>query len=407
MSANATALSQAANPSANKREAYADCAAVILCAPALTAFLFGIALLLLTGNSPGHHDFVSYWTAGHQLLNHSNPYDGAAILNAELGAGFPHDAQVLVMRNPPWALGLVLPLGLLGVRIGSAVWTLALIGCLIASVRMTAELLGDAKSRLHLFGYAFAPALLCVLAGQSSLFALLGLVLFLRWHRTRPLAAGAATYLCTLKPHLFLPFAAALLLWIAATRSYRLLAGFVATLATASLLATWFDPAVWTHYRQMMQSSGIATEFIACPAVALRFAIHQQAVWLQYVPVALGCAWAVFYFARHRAKWDWLEHGGVLVLVSLTVSPYAWVTDQAIALPALTLATQRWASPGQIRLLLLASAAIEIEQLCGVTMHSPLVVWTSLFWLVWHHSVAAGKRRGGFAADIAVPQPAG
>jgi hypothetical protein len=91
----------------------------------------------------------------------------------------------------------------------------------------------------------------------------------------------------------------------------------------------------------------------------------------------------------------------------LTVSPYAWVTDQAIALPALTLATQRWASPGQIRLLLLASAAIEIEQLCGVTMHSPLVVWTSLFWLVWHHSVAAGKRRGGFAADIAVPQPAG
>jgi len=402
MSANATALPQAANPSASKRASYADCAAAILCAPSLTAFLFGIALLLLTGNSPGHHDFVSYWTAGHQLLHHANPYDGAAILNAELASGFPHDAQALMMRNPPWALSLVLPLGLLGVRIGSVAWTLLLIGCLVASVRVMADLLGEPKNRLHLFGYAFAPALLCVLAGQSSLFALLGLVLFLRWHAARPFAAGAAMYLCALKPHLFLPFAVVLVAWIVATRSYRLLAGFCATLAIASLVAMWFDPAVWTHYRQMMQTSGIAAEFVACPAVALRFAIHPQAIWLQYLPAALGCVWAVFYFRRDRAAWDWKEHGGVLLLVSLTVSPYAWVTDQAIALPALMLATQRWASRGHIRLLLLASAAIEIEQLCGVSMHSPWVVWTSPFWLAWYLSVATAKRRERSYAELPV-----
>jgi len=404
MAANASALPQAASSAASRREGFADGTTVIVCAPAFTAFLFGIVLLLVTGNAPGHHDFVSYWTAGHQLLHHANPYDGAAIHSAELAAGFPRDANVLLMRNPPWALALVLPLGLLGVRIGSLVWTLLLVGCLVASVRMMAELVGEPKSRRHLFAYAFAPALLCVLAGQSSLFALLGLVLFLRWHRTHPFAAGAALYLCALKPHLFLPFAAALLLWIIATRSYRLLAGSAVTPAAASLVATWFDPAVWTHYRQMMQTSGIATEFIACPAVALRFALHPQAMWLQSLPAAFGCVWAVLYCARHRERWDWLEHGGLLLLVSLTVSPYAWVTDQAIALPALMLATGRWASRGHIRLLLLASAAIEIEQLCGVTMHSPWVLWTAPFWLAWHLSVSTQSR--SVTSRDAMPQPA-
>jgi hypothetical protein len=405
MAANATTLPPAANSAASRREGYADFASVIVCAPAFTAFLFGILILLVTGNSPGHHDFVSYWTAGHQLLHHANPYDGAAIHSAELAAGFPREANVLLMRNPPWALALVLPLGLLGVRIGSLVWTLLLIGCLVASVRMMAELLGEPKNRLHLLAYAFAPSLLCVLAGQSSLFALLGLVLFLRWHRTRSFAAGAALYLCALKPHLFLPFAAALLLWIIVTRSYPLLAGFTATLAAGSLLATWFDPAVWTHYRQMMQTSGIATEFIACPAVALRFALHPQAMWLQYLPAALGCLWAIVYYARDRTGWDWGDHGGLLVLVSLVVSPYAWVTDQAIALPALMLATHRWASRGHIRLLLLASGAIEIEQLCGVTMHSPWVLWTAPFWLASY--LSASTRRRSVESLAAMPQPVG
>ena len=222
MSTISPARPHAENPSAKTLASLvADCVVGIICIPALTAFAFGIALLLLTGNSPGHHDVVSYWTAGHQLLHHANPYDSEAVLRSELAAGVPTGAQALLVRNPPWALCLVLPLGLLGIPLGSLVWTLLLLGCFIASVQLigtiSREMAGQPQNKVHLLGYTFAPALLCVLTGQTSLFPLLGLVLFLKLYRTRPFLAGSALYLCALKPHLFLPCAIVLLLWIVAT----------------------------------------------------------------------------------------------------------------------------------------------------------------------------------------------
>lgn len=411
MSTISPARPHAENPSAKTLASLvADCVVGIICVPALTAFAFGIALLLLTGNSPGHHDVVSYWTAGHQLLHHANPYDSEAVLRSELAAGVPTGAQALLVRNPPWALCLVLPLGVLGVPLGSLVWTLLLLGCFTASVQLigtiSREMAGQPQNKVHLLGYTFAPALLCVLTGQTSLFSLLGLVLFLKLYRARPFLAGSALYLCALKPHLFLPCAIVLLLWIVATHSYRLVLGFITTLSAASLAVTWFDPMVWTHYHQMMQTSGITAEFIACPAVALRFAIAPHAIWMQYLPAALGCAWAVLYYRKHRAEWDWMEHGALLLVVSILVSPYAWLTDQTILLPALlpVVISRNIASASAwpLRTLMLASAVIEMQQLYGVTMHSAWVLWTTPFWLAWF-LVASARSAGSEPSFIELP----
>ena len=412
MSTTVTALRQRQSATAGGRGRIVDCLTVLLCTPPLLLFGFGIVLLLLTGNSPGHHDVVSYWTAGRQLLHHANPYDSAAILQKELAAGVPSEDQVLLMRNPPWALCLVLPLGLVGVRAGSLVWTLLLLGCLLASIKTMSEVLrerfGGGGSGLHLLGYTFAPALLCVLTGQTSLLVVFGLVIFLRFHLTRPYLGGSALYLCALKPHLLLPLAVALLFWSIRTENKRLLAGFLLTLSGATGVAMWFDPTVWMHYREMMQTSGIGVEFIACPAVALRCIISSKAMLLQYVPAAAGCVWAAFYYARNSAEWDWMEHGGRLLVISLVVSPYAWVTDQAILLPALLFASQWTVSAWPVRALMLSSAAIEIQQLCGVTMHSAWVLWTAPFWLAWYvivlrqaHGTAPGSLEVLEAAEAA------
>ena len=88
--------------------------AVIACTLAFTAYVLGICILLLTGNKPGGRDVVSYWVAGHQVLHHADPYDSATVLRIERTVGFPLDAQSLIMRNPPSALALVLPLGFVG-----------------------------------------------------------------------------------------------------------------------------------------------------------------------------------------------------------------------------------------------------------------------------------------------------
>ena len=49
---------------------------------------------------------------------------------------------------------------------------------------------------------------------------LLGLVLFLRLHRSSPFLAGVSLWLCLLKPHLFVPFGIVLIVWAIVTRSY-------------------------------------------------------------------------------------------------------------------------------------------------------------------------------------------
>jgi Glycosyltransferase family 87 len=385
-----------------------DISVMAICGAGFAAMLLGFTLLLLTNNHPGGRDFVSYWTAGHQLLHHANPYDATAILRAERAVGFPADGQSLIMRNAPWALPLVLPLGALSLNAGALAWSALLVLCLTLSGYLLfhafnppqnchPERSGAAaqskdlrlvrsdtnSSKLHLLAFTFAPALICILCGQTAVISLLGLALFLRYHSTHPIRAGAALWLCALKPHLFLPFAVALLLWIITTRAWRLLAGFTTIMLASSLLATALTPAIWADYAHMMHSANIDREFIPCLAVALRFAILPAAMWLQYLPAVLACIWAIPYFFRNRRHWDWLSHGAVLMLVSITFAPYAWIMDQSLLIPAVLFALYRASSITQIEIFALISAVMEFAMSFSIGAHSLFYLWTAPFWLLW------------------------
>jgi hypothetical protein len=120
--------------------------------------------------------------------------------------------------------------------------------------------------------------------GQSSLFALLGYVLFLYLYRTRPFLAGVALWLCALKPHLFVPFGVVLLVWIVLSRSYKILAGAAAALAASCALTYLVDPTAWADYAQMMRTAGLEKEYIPCLVVVLRLWLSPHSMWIQYVP---------------------------------------------------------------------------------------------------------------------------
>jgi hypothetical protein len=342
-----------------------------------------IAWLQISGTGLGKRDFISYWAAAHQVAAHRNPYRSEEIERIERANGLG-DVREIIMRNPPYALASVLPLALFQPRPGFIAWSLLLLACLVASVRMVWTLHGRPRDHLALLGYSFAPALGCILLGQTSLFALLGLVLFLRLHPHRPALAGACLWLCALKPHLFLPFAAVLLLWIVLTRSYAILAGAAAALAASCAVVYLLDPSAWPQYNHLMQTWGIQQEYIPCLSIALRFALRPGAIWLQYLPTALACAWALVYFFRNRTTWNWLEHGSLLMLVSVAAAPYSWFTDQAVLIPAILAAVYLTRSRAAIALLALGSAAIELAVFYHQSMHSTLFLWTAPAWLVWY-----------------------
>jgi hypothetical protein len=372
----------------------------------LAGLVLGITALFLCAEPlaqkmAGSRDFVAYYATGRQLVQHADPYDAAAIGRIEHAAGLPGDG-VLLMRNPPWGLPLAYPLGFLGVRIASIVWSLILVGCLLTTVHLIRKMYDSPPNHLHWLALSFTPALICLTMGQTSLFGLLGLILFLRYHRTSPVGAGAALWLCMIKPHLFLPFVAVLAVWIVVTRSYRLLGGAVLAM-TASVLLTWFiDPSAFAHYNALMRSAGVVEEFVPCLSDSLRFLVNRQAVWLQYVPAALACLWALYYFWRRRHNWNWIENGGVLMLVSLAAAPYAFPYDQSLAMPAVLHGVYTTRKRALLVILSSLLALVGVEA-AFVRIISPYYLWTAPAWLIWYLVARAFSDRRAVSVPIERP----
>jgi hypothetical protein len=369
-------------PAAQERGDFAELSIAVVAGLAFAVTALFMLAVPLAGHMVGSRDFVAYWATGQQLVHHANPYDRNAVMDIEHSVGLAASG-VLMMRNPPWALPLAYPLGFLGLRLAAVVWSLVLLVCLLLSVRMVRVLHGSPPNRIHWLALSFTPALICLVMGQTSLFALLGLVLFLRYHRPQPFAAGVSLWLCMLKPHLFLPFAAALAAWIVVSRSYKVLAGAAASIAVTSLAAYFIDPAAWLDYSRMMRAPNIEQEFVPCLSDALRYWIRPQATWLQYLPAGLCCVWALFYYWKRRAAWDWTRNSGPLMLVSLLFAPYCFLYDQGLAIPALMDAAYATRSRVMLTVLALLILIVDIE-LGSVRIISGLYLWTAPAWFGWY-----------------------
>jgi hypothetical protein len=355
--------------------------AVCICAFAFTAM--GIFASMFGSGAAGTRDYVEYWAASHQILDHADPYDAVAILRVEHSAGYPAGLPAQLMPNPPWALLLVLPLGLMSPAAAEWFWFLLMLVGFILSVQILRTMLAPAAGLLHLIAYAFAPALSCLLAGQVGIFLLLGLVLFLRWHQSHPMLAGGALWFCLLKPHLFLAFGLVLLIWIVLTRNYLIVAGGAIALIVSSALATLLDPGVWGQYRHMVATAHADRTPLPCLGVYLRQNVYPHTFWIQCLPAALGCAWAVAFYWKRRKSWNWVERASILMLVSILVAPYIWFMDQTVLLPALLAGGYATRSRTLIAILALMSAGLEIAALRAVALYSPLYLWSAPAWLVW------------------------
>ncbi len=363
---------------------------------------------------PSHHDTQWFWASGHLLTHGANPYDREAVRQMELALGLPvKGPDVPMLRNPPTALFLMVPMGLLGPRLAILAWSLLLAICLAVSVLAVRAMMEESYEHGYiLLAWFFPPALLCIEVGQTGLLTLAGLALFLRFHKSRPLWAGAALSLCAIKPHLLLPFGVVLLAWVATRRKWRILCGASLALAAESIIAMAFDHAVWRHYLAAMRTERIVDEFVPTFGVALRFFLSRTTMWVEFIPAALGCLWAVWYYRRNREGWDWTTHGSVLTLVSLMVAPYAWLTDQVLAIPAIlfALTASRRPARGSVTLLMAISTLTAAQMMSkATTLYFKSDMALGLVWLAWYLYATSGttaKKAVAVGGEAAVSLPA-
>lgn len=363
---------------------------VQLVAAGLLLLVCLILMSVALSHDAANRDFICYWSSAKLLRAHANPYSAQTILQIENAAGGSY-REPFIMRNPPWALFLVAPLGFFSAPVAAFVWLLALIAAAMLSIKC----LRMGPRPPPLFIYLFAPILGCAMAGQTSIFLLAGIAFFFKYHRRLPWLAGVALVLPAMKPHLFL------LLWpviliecVRRRKQWRVLTGFGIGLSVAVLVALFFDPHVWADYLAAIRGEHIDQQYLANLSFLLRFMVPGHPVWVQAVPSILGLAFCARYYWRRRHTWYWREDGAALLLISAMVSPYSWPFDQLLVVPAIIHVCSARRLKRAIPALAVLNAAAILLLLMTIPLSSPAYAWSGtacLIWYVW------ARRRAGLA----------
>ena len=340
-------------------------------------------------------DSLSYWAAGQLLLHGQNPYSHVDVLALEQGQGYGFD-KPLVLRTPPWSLWIVLQLGLLSSYWAWVLWLAVLLACLITSMRMCWRLYGNGPRPPNIFiliGYLFAPVAGCLLAGQLGLVLLLAFVLFLKTEKKSEFLAGTALVILFAKPHVSALLWPILAFWIILRKKWLVASGFTTALVIATVIAAAFDPRVFSDYRQMLSESSIQHEFIPALSGVIRLIFFRNVFWIQFVPMVIAFGWSLIYFYCNQQNWEWPVHGPALLVVSILTTPYAWMTDEAILLPAI-LQGALWVYSSRSnlkltsRIIVCIFAALDVLLLLILRAKIPFATgiyfWSSLLWAGWY-----------------------
>lgn len=304
---------------------------LIICGSSL---LF-IASFMAAGALPVQ-DLAQYWSAAH--LVRLNPYSYQLVAHFQHSNGIFVDPP-LVLKNPPWAIPFILPLGVFSYRAAFAAWTLFTISVLMIGTRAVwLELNAPASSLVPLlFPFLFGPAIVQLLLGQCTILVLLGIVAFLiAAEKGRDWTAGAALVLVLGKPHVALLFLLVAALWIVRQRRWRILASGCLALIATSLFVEFLNPHIWSQFVARMTL--VAHEGEAYPNLGGMLYLVSRIHSLALIPQLLGFAWVAFYWRKHRNNWNWWEQGTMVLLCSVFCSYYSYPYDEILALPALLFA---------------------------------------------------------------------
>jgi hypothetical protein len=284
-------------------------------------------------------DFVEYWAAARLALDGQNTYDGDLLLPLEQAAGRDTDLPIM-MWNPPWAIPVILPLGLFPAREAQLLWLLVnLAAVMFCGDRLWLIFGGDRKRRWIGWGVAlgFLPTLFALHSGQIGPLLLLGVVLFLECTRRGwPILAGAATLLIAIKPHL------AYLLWVAilcdalAWRRFGMIIGGVLAGLVATLVPLTLNPDLLLQYADTLGNRPPSQWVTPTIGTVLRLLFGPEQFRLQVIPVVAGLLWFGRYWRKTEWCWEWTPQLPLLVLISFVTAPYgAWPFDMVLLLPAI------------------------------------------------------------------------
>jgi hypothetical protein len=330
----------------------------------------------------GSDDFIQYWSAGRLAWSGDNPYDAASMLRIQKRVGLPYDEPKRTW-NPPWMLPLDLLIGALPFDLAVPLWLLVDLGLLLASGLLLWRYYapGDKRYWIGLILVPlYVPGLVALRVGQISPWLLAGIVGFLVLERAgRDGLAGACLALLLIKPHFTYLFWLVALWWAWRNHRRKVILGWIAALAAASLLATAIAPRVWTQYAQVSISPPLYWASTTLGAW-LRYLFGVDRSWLQFLPTVLGGIGVAVWLWRRRGAWHWQQMASPLLLASAITALYGWTYDQVVLLPVVVDLVSRSRSAPHSQQVVVLGALFLIE----LALWLQLRLQPDVFFNVWH-----------------------
>lgn len=344
----------------------------------------GLAALFYPIDHRFEFDFVQYWGSLRVLAQNQNPYDPMALLEAQKVVRPELDTPIM-MWNPPWVILLTYPVLALPYEVSLIAWNVmsVLVYC-VAVALLLPVYHGDRRHSLPLIAVSvsFFPLWVSLGFGQSSSLLLLGAVLLMRGiSEQNVLILAAGSILAAVKPHLFLFFGVVAAYDIARKGSFKLFLAPLYSLALVMALSELIFPGViswWAAAIHTPPEGAIApfrwsvTTLVGVVRGLTATADGMLAVWpVVVIPTVAMVGYAISAsLFKVKAKFP-NDASGVLAL-SYLVSPYGWVYDAVLLLPAFmeillraATLTPRWSAVG------IAGAAVGLQFFCYLLLWMP------------------------------------
>lgn len=296
----------------------------------------------LYANSPSFQfpkDFLEYWASGRLSARGENPYDPAALL-AEQRTAQPDRDDAVMMWNPPPALAVYMPLGLLPARWAALLWVAVQFGAVMLAAFLLVKEYAPGRTVLAPCVALTSVGTWWVISyGQNTGLLALGLAGFLHFtRREKPLAAGACAALTALKPHLLAGFGVLLIADAMSRKGRGALAAGVGVIALSLGIAVLANPSVVQQFVAAVRNPGphavpLDAWALPVPAYWLRVSIDPTRFWIQFVPWAAASIALVAWRFAAGTKWDWRRALPLVVAVSVMTTPYGgWIFDLPVLL---------------------------------------------------------------------------
>ncbi len=332
------------------------CSAVIWAIPTFsTYFSYG---------NPGSVDFIQYWSAFRALQQGCNPYDGVTLHTIQAQAGQLAESTIL-MWNPPWTALLVAPFGLLSFQEAACAWFICSLLSLLAIAYTAPRALGVTAPPLIVSACGvifFRPIVESLALGQLSILLALACTMILYLAAAgRLFAAGAITWLCSVKPHLFILLLPLAIAWLHALQpkerqSFLLGFGCISTATIALTYLLW--PEAISQWHAALGATPVGPGAVpmkmwktATIPSLLRIGLEQlygyPPIWPLYVIPLLSLLLVTAYFFKRAEKPVLLgQLTPPLLCLSLALCGYGWLFDQSVlVLGQLSLLYSAWHTP--------------------------------------------------------------